>query len=1031
MNQSFIDAIMHFVSLVFLPFPGRKYDSISLKIREYVEKAGIEINADECLTIYNSYSDKYRAQFDLNSQETDELTENVHRQILADAGRSAQQNLFLRERFLIILALLEFYELYFRGNDFISVEIERLSENLNLKKSDFTEASDFISNKPDDFNRNLIILEEDKHLDDRLEGTWVEEYNQETKQQENRDIFQRIRGKLVFRYFSNFNLLAFRYEGKDNLYVNNKTVYPGFFYSLDKNDTICFEDLLPIQTEEILKHFKLSGNSLRIELKARSLAFFYSDSENTVKPFSVTEESGKLIGIIGNNGVGKSTILKLIAGHLKPSGGNIYINDTDLIKKNFRIQSVIGFVSNDDMVFPDLSIYENLLFQARLSLGNLSPLQISERIEDVIRKFGMQEFRDIKAKNLNSRIFSMYMRKCINVAIEMLRNPLILCIDEPLTGLSYTDAKRLMNLLKEEAYSGRLVVMTVHLPTLEIYKLFDKIWLIDYDGYLIYSGEPKDIYSYLNNTGLIPFHLRNKEREDVSPEEIINLIETRKIDPDGRISNERLIKPETWYNEFRKNWEADSKNSQKTPKVAPVSVSGIPGIEQQFFIYLLRNCRILINDWRGIIIYLLGIPAVGIILAIMLRHVSGEPYTLRNNIFLPLYIFFIVNYMMFSGLLTAADSIFRERNNLFRDYQINLSLFSYLNSKVIFVFLLSIVQIFIIVFAGNAILGIKGMALQYILPLFAVSAFANLLALNLSSAVRSISSLYLVIPFILIPCMIYSGFLIRFDDYYKYRSDDKNIPLVAEFVPSRWAYESMIVSQFKDNSYNRYFFTQEFIGYQNAFNSEKLIPMLELSLETSHRLIGKPDSVEIQRHHFKLLKNEFGFLSEREEVAPFEGLSALNENDFDEEIYENTKGYLTSLKFQIENSNNEIISEWKLIKQAIIDSLKTQRIEDFISQHHNVAIENLVYGRFQDGYARIDNEHVLKSGSSVFLYPEMNTGIAGFFSTFKRFSGRYIETFRFNLSVLWLLNLTLYIILLGDFFRKFFNLFRKHKLEKN
>jgi len=79
---------------------------------------------------------------------------------------------------------------------------------------------------------------------------------------------------------------------------------------------------------------------------------------------------------------------------------------------------------------------------------------------------------------MSSRNFSEYMRKCINIAIEMLRNPLILCLDEPLTGLSYSDAKRLMNLLKEEVYSGKLVLMTVHLPTLEIYKFYDRICLL-------------------------------------------------------------------------------------------------------------------------------------------------------------------------------------------------------------------------------------------------------------------------------------------------------------------------------------------------------------------------------------------------------------------------------------------------------------------------------------------------------------------------------------------------------------------------
>jgi hypothetical protein len=392
------------MSLIFLPLPDRKFDSLSAKIREYVEKAGIEIDADECIEIFNSYTLRYKRQFVRSDLTSTEYIDNLHRQILADAGRNAQQNLYLRERFLIILALLEFSELNFRNNISLHDEISRLAVNLNLDKSDYKEAHEFISRSPDRLNPNLLFIEEDQYLDDMLEGSWIEEYDHESGRKETRSILQRIHGKLVFSYFSRFNLLAFRHEGRGKLMVNNKSVYPGYFYSFNNNDQLCFDGLFPIYPREILRHFKLSSNIPRITLRANNLAYSYTDSENSVKPFSIFEESGKLVGIIGNNGVGKSTILKLIAGHLIPSQGNIYVNETDLIKENIRIQSVIGFVSNDTMLFSELSIYDNLLFQARLSLGNLSAKQISQRIEDVIRKFGIQELLEVKAKDLTKRI---------------------------------------------------------------------------------------------------------------------------------------------------------------------------------------------------------------------------------------------------------------------------------------------------------------------------------------------------------------------------------------------------------------------------------------------------------------------------------------------------------------------------------------------------------------------------------------------------------------------------------------------------
>jgi hypothetical protein len=279
--------------------------------------------------------------------------------------------------------------------------------------------------------------------------------------------------------------------------------------------------------------------------------------------------------------------------------------------------------------------------------------------------------------------------------------------------------------------------------------------------------------------------------------------------------------------------------------------------------------------------------------------------------------------------------------------------------------------------------------------------------------------------------MVFSGFLIQFDDINKYRPDDKKLPVIAEFVPTRWVYEAIIVSQFQDNRYNRYFFNQKFTSYQNHYNNEKLIPILEEMLNASLIRMENPDSTESLNRYLNILENEFELLGEREELAPFENINALNASDFDDEIYESAFGYITYLKFQIENSMEETVADSIKFMRIINDSLQNESFDEFRKSNHNMAVETLVYGRFASGYAKIDNIHILKSGSNIFMYPESKIGRAGFFSAFKKFNFRYIETLRFNLSVIWILNLVLYIILISDSARLVFNIFRKHKLERS
>jgi hypothetical protein len=132
-------------------------------------------------------------------------------------------------------------------------------------------------------------------------------------------------------------------------------------------------------------------------------------------------------------------------------------------------------------------------------------------------------------------------------------------------------------------------------------------------------------------------------------------------------------------------------------------------------------------------------------------------------------------------------------------------------------------------------------------------------------------------------------------------------------VPSRWAYEAIIVSHFKDNKYNRYFFAQQFKCYQNHLYNGKVIPLLEKSLSASNSMIGNKDSLVNQQRHLSILRREFRLLGEREEIAPFENIDFLNHEDFDEAVSESVSGYLTYLKFRIEK---------RILKGLYIQSLQ-------------------------------------------------------------------------------------------------------------
>ncbi len=1023
MSQSFIDALMHFFSLLFLPLPGKRPDNVRVKLEEYFEKAAITYPVEECLKIFNSYTGKYF--FELTSQAYPHNSDpaEIRKNLLHEAGNKAQSNLYLQERLLVILAMLEFNRIYSGADEDNIGHIRELSASLSLSPADFTGACDFIRGVSDPASGNDLIISEEQDKSDRLEGVWIEEHKPGSVPSVETAFSGRIRGEFHFKYFEKYNYLVFRYKGKPGLFLNDKKVWEGFIYTFRKKDLIQFEGLEPIDYDEVEELFSSPNRPPKINLSGTDIFFRYKSTHYSIKPFSFSEDSGQLIGVLGNNGSGKSTILRLISNQLTPSEGRIFINGSDLLENRFKLKSVIAYIPQEDLLFPELTVYENMYYHAQLNLGSLTEKEIRRRIRETLERFDLEGISHVTAGRGRDHRITDFQRVCLRVALEMLRNPYILFLDEPLSGLSYSDSRRFLSILKEEAYKGKLIYITSPLPTAELFNMFDKVWLIDQDGYMIYSGEPSGSLSHFRNTGLLPYYYIQTGSDQVNPEDVIKIVETKKIHSDGTVSDERLVSPGAWYDAWRAVTREESREDRPR-KPVPINPSRLPGIEKQFMVYLFRNFRIRFSNPGYVLLTLLGIPAAGALIAAATRLVYGGSYVFATNEYLPLYIFLAVNFIVFGGLLTGAGEIFGDRKRIARDQSLNLSYFSFQNSKVAFLMFVSAIQAFLLALTGNLLLGIRDMLLPYAVTFFSLAVFGNLAALALSSGVRRINSLYILIPFLLAPGFLFSGYLIRFDHDIKTSPDDNIIPVGAELIPSRWAYEALVVDQYVENPYNRYFFNDEKKLYQSRYILEQIIPALDTRLNHCEHLYQEGSPADSMKRCLRVISHEFSLLGEREEIAPFEKQSRLNAADYDSTMYGEIYGYLTYIRFLMENTIPETISKIARTRQHLSDSLQASTLEEFRSQNQNKAIERLVTGQHPERVMTVGGTRLLKEGYAVYIPPESEFGRAQFFASRKRFNNQFIPVFRFNLSMIWLINLLVYIVYLTDGVKYFMQMFR-------
>src|SRR3990170_7481876 len=185
-----------------------------------------------------------------------------------------------------------------------------------------------------------------------------------------------------------------------------------------------------------------------------------------------------------------------MAGLVEPSQGHILVNGFDINTQKDKIHGVIGYVSQDDLLIEELTVYQNLYYNAKLCFATFTEEQIHKRVMEVLENLGLDQRKDLPVGNPLDKTISGGQRKRLNIALELIREPAVLFLDEPTSGLSSRDSENIMDLLKELASKGKLIFVIIHQPSSDIYKMFDKILILDVGGKPIYYGNPVEAVMY-------------------------------------------------------------------------------------------------------------------------------------------------------------------------------------------------------------------------------------------------------------------------------------------------------------------------------------------------------------------------------------------------------------------------------------------------------------------------------------------------------------------------------------------------------
>jgi len=856
--------------------------------------------------------------------------------------------------------------------------------------------------------------------------------------------------RIIIIRVASVDLYFIKYISNDQLYLNGLPIRSGQVYTFAKGGSVKSQQGHSIYYSDISSSFLSDIIIHKISFTVENLSYHFREGHAAVDNVSFSVEEGKLVGIMGASGSGKTTLMNLMSGIQKPSSGSVKINGLDVAKDNIALEGVFGYVPQDDLLIEDLTVFENLFYAASQCFKDKNKEEIGELVDHTLSNLGLLEKRELKVGSPFNKVISGGQRKRLNIALELIREPLVLFLDEPTSGLSSRDSENLMDLLRDLTLKGKLVFTVIHQPSSEIFKMFDKVIILDQGGCMAYFGNPVDSVIYFktldaqinSNLGECP------QCGNVNPETIFNIIETQVVDEFGKYTEKRKVRPNEWSNTF-----ASKHPFVKLPEIKEPPHKNLqrPGLLKQFLIYFSRDLKSKISNSQYVLLTLLEAPILGFILSFIIRYIpdpDSDIYIFSENENIPIYIFMSLIVALFLGLTISAEEIFRDRKILKREHFLNLSRNSYLFSKVAILILISALQTLLFVSIANPILGIKGMFFHYWLALFTTSFCANMLGLNISASFNSAITIYIVIPLLIIPMMVLSGAMFSFDKLNRKIGNVEKVPLIAEMMPTRWTYEALIVSQFKDNKYSQTQFTKEGETYYDLekkrseaeFNKVHRIKALRDALETTlfefrsnPKNIGNSEDLIVRKSTRKftklqLMKNELEKMAAVYHVPAFNYISDLTPYEFNPGVADSLTKYLDRMDKAFNRISNTV-SDRKDIFYNMND-LKLKKLED---DYYNYKLEELVTKRYERKKFLIYNNSLVQNIDPIYLDP-YNKGFLKFRTHFyapaKYIFGMKTDTFIFNISLVLLSTILFYLVLYFELLGKTVRFFEKLKFRK-
>lgn len=523
---------------------------------------------------------------------------------------------------------------------------------------------------------------------------------------------------------------------------------------------------------------------------------------------------GEILAIMGPSGAGKSTLLRGLLGRAPYVTGEIRVNGEDMSASGglSRMSHRVGLVPQTDVLVDELSMVENIRYFHRIAVDTpYSEHELDERIAKSLESLGLHDDPNEKDPDLRltrKRIgdgsgtknkISGGQAKRANIAMELVNDPDVLIIDEPTSGLSSHDSLELLQQLRAIADAGKIVMVIIHQPSSDIFKLIDRLLILDGCGNCVRSGPRDEVCNWIAKQKTSTTHCKFgcDTCGNYFPENVLATIEAKRNPANGK--PDWTAEAETFTAGFP---DFGLRSNGSLQPVAGKSKLRPWQAWLDLWALFQRHALVKSRDKMSMAVTFLAPPLLGWLFATVFRaSPEGADYTFANNTLFPQLLFMLIVCTMFLGLVNSAVEVIKDRPILEREAGRGLRMWAYYGTKFLTLMGFGVVQVALLAGVALGVVGGQHLFGVNFIVLLSVMAVSIAIGLLLSSWCDTPTKAFNLVPLILLPQIVLGGALLPYKDmgaglYLWEARDVAKQPIVAKWMPASWAYELSMRSNF-------------------------------------------------------------------------------------------------------------------------------------------------------------------------------------------------------------------------------------------